>query len=435
MTCDLSQSGYFLLAGTKAPVFSSPRILQANMAERHIHKKSKSAHVLNLIRGGESGQKEPDSDDPLPIVHSSSDASLIVSSVIQPTPSGRLVLIDAANNSDIRQSLEHTLTNCTPDSAEKFAPRLHSSIMSIEDSVRTFRVFEVLRSGDTPAILKAIHEYKASSSPSHALAGTTVLHLAIQCAEPQVVDFVISNGGDVDINATDKEGNTPLHLAAQLGRLPIVKHLLEQPEINDAIPNHQGRTAIDLARTPEIFQQLQLARSIFVDHKIREIHLLVAQNEYKKLEGLLVEPRVEGCLDVNALELAIDQITVQTGGTLLHEAARKKDIQLAQILLMHGADPFRRDRKGKLPQDVTKDDRTRSILKKSPAAAVAQRGIQEKAILGSTPGQARSPMSGISEGSKDAREMKGYLKKWTKDGVLSYYKHQGMSLRIVTTSQ
>jgi hypothetical protein len=175
---------------------------------------------------------------------------------------------------------------------------------------------------------------------------------------------------------------------------------------------------------------------------------LVAQNEYKKLEGLLVEPRVEGCLDVNALELAIDQITVQTGGTLLHEAARKKDIQLAQILLMHGADPFRRDRKGKLPQDVTKDDRTRSILKKSPAAAVAQRGIQEKAILGSTPGQARSPMSGISEGSKDAREMKGYLKKWTnytsgyklrwfvlEDGVLSYYKHQGMSLRIVTTSQ
>jgi hypothetical protein len=57
-------------------------------------------------------------------------------------------------------------------------------------------------------------------------------------------------------------------------------------------------------------------------------------------------------------------------------------------------------------------------------------------------------MSGISEGSKDAREMKGYLKKWTnytsgyklrwfvlEDGVLSYYKHQGMSLRMVTTGQ
>lgn len=419
------------------------------MAERPTHKRSKSARVLNLIRGGESGQKEPDADNPLPTAHSSSDVSLIASSTIQPTPSNRLIPIDTTNNSSIGQNLEQTSTNHTSDSAGKGSPLgLQSNSMSIQDSVRTFRVFEVLRNGDTAAILKAIHESRTSSSSPHALGGTTVLHLAIQCAEPQVVDFVVSSGGDVDINATDREGNTPLHLAAQLGRLPIVKHLLEQPEINDAIPNHQGRAAIDLARTPEIFQQLQLARSIFVDQKIREVHMLVEQNEYKKLEELLVEPRVEGCLDVNTLELATDQITVQTGGTLLHEAARKKDIQLAQVLLMHGADPFRRDRKGKLPQDVTKDDRTRSILKKSPAAAIAQRGIQEKAILGSSPGHTRSPKSGISEGSKDAREMKGYLKKWTnytsgyklrwfvlEDGVLSYYKHQGMSPRKVTTSQ
>jgi oxysterol-binding protein 1 len=418
------------------------------MAERQIHKRSKSARVLNLIRGGESVQLEPESDNPLPTAHSSSDLSFTASSTIQPIPSDRLVPIDTTSTSVTGQSVEKTATNRTLDVAEKVSPSgLQSNSMSIEDSVRTFRVFEVLRGGDTPAILKAIHDSKASSGSPHALAGTTILHLAIQCAEPQVVDFVISNGGDADINATDREGNTPLHLAAQLGRLPIVKHLLEQPEINDAIPNHQGRTAIDLARTPEIFQQLQLARSIFVDHKVREVHMLVAQNEYKKLEELLIEPRVEGCLDVNALELATDQVTVQSGGTLLHEAARKKDIQLAQVLLMHGADPFRRDRKGKLPQDVTKDDRTRGILKKSPAAAIAQRGIQEKAILGSSPGQTRSPTTGMSEGSKDAREMKGYLKKWTnytsgyklrwfvlEDGVLSYYKHQGMSLRTLKTT-
>jgi hypothetical protein len=416
------------------------------MAERPPHKRSKSARVLNLIRGGESGSKESDSDNPLPVSPSSSDVSAAAASTIQTIPSNRLVPIDTTSSSSIGQVLERTLTDRPVDATVNISPSgLQSNSMSIEDSVRTFRVFEVLRSGDTPAILKAIHESKATSDSPHALAGTTILHLAIQCAEPQVVDFVIANGGDVDINATDREGNTPLHLAAQLGRLPIVKNLLEQPGINDAIPNHQGRSAIDLARTPEIFQQLQLARSLFVDQKIQEVHMLVAQNDYKKLEDLLVEPRVEGCLDVNALELATDQITVQSGGTLLHEAARKRDIQLAQILLMHGADPFRRDRKGKLPQDVTKDDRTRGILKKSPAAAVAKRGIQEKAILGSNPGQARSSASGISEGSKDAREMKGYLKKWTnytsgyklrwfvlEDGVLSYYKHQGMLLRIVT---
>jgi ankyrin repeat protein len=418
------------------------------MAERPPHKRSKSARVLNLIRG-ESGSKESDSDNPIPTSYSSSDVSATGASSIQKTPSNRLVPIDTTSSSGIGQGLERTLTDRTVDATEKTSlSGLQSNSMSIEDSVRTFRVFEVLRSGDTPAILKALQESKASSDSPHSLGGTTILHLAIQCAEPQVVDFVISNGGDVDINATDREGNTPLHLAAQLGRPPIVKNLLEQPGINDAIPNHQGRSAIDLARTPEIFQQLQLARSLFVDQKVQEVHMLVAQNDYKKLEELLVEPRVERCLDVNALELATDQITVQSGGTLLHEAARKRDIQLAQILLMHGADPFRRDRRGKLPQDVTKDDRTRGILKKSPAAAVAQRGIQEKAILGSNPGQTRSPANGVSEGSKDAREMKGYLKKWTnytsgyklrwfvlEDGVLSYYKHQGMLLRVVTPNR
>ena len=152
------------------------------------------------------------------------------------------------------------------------------------------------------------------------------------------------------------------------------------------------------------------------------------------------DTRIESTLDVNALELVTDLETQQSGGTLLHEAARKKDTQLAELLLMNGADPFRRDRKGKLPQDVTKDDKTRNMLRKSPAAAQAQRGVQEKAILGT--GSTPRPLSGAnSEVSKDSREMKGYLKKWTnytsgyklrwfvlEDGVMSYYKHQGRSI-------
>ncbi|KAF2085387.1 oxysterol-binding protein [Saccharata proteae CBS 121410] len=344
-----------------------------------------------------------------------------------------------------------TLVSPSQNAASPSSPA--SKGASIEQSVRLFRIFEALRNGDTAAISKAIREESSgpadarqstaslSSIPPAKLEGTSILHLAVQCAELPVVEYVLSNVGQdtaLDINGRDKDGNTPLHVAAQLGRAPIVRMLLDHPGVNDALTNFQGQTPLDAARTPDIFQQLQLARSIFIDTNVRKIQELVMSGDYEGLEKVLVDPRIKTTLDVNGGELAKDPATVESGGTLLHEAARKRDTKLIQLLLLNGADPFRRDRKGKLPQDVTKDDKTKAILKKSPAAAAAQRGIQERTILGGAVPQAAGPAAAENPlGSKEGREMKGYLKKWTnytsgyklrwfvlEDGVLSYYKHQ-----------
>ena len=316
---------------------------------------------------------------------------------------------------------------------------------SLESSVRKFRIVEALRNGDTASISRAIREtaennprMSISSAITGPLEDTTILHLAIQCAEQTVVEYVLSDGaGSLDINARDKDGNTPLHIAAQQGRTQIVRQLLEHKDINDAIANHQGRFPIDLARNPEIFQQLQLARSLFAEDKIRQVQDLILHGDFKALEEVLEEPRFKTVLDINSTEFAAEPATVESGGTLLHEAARRKNTKLIQVLLLHGADPFRRDRKGKLPQDVTKDEITKAMLKKSPAAVAAQRGIQEKAVLGSASHGAVAAASGDPMAGREAREMKGYLKKWTnyrkgyqlrwfvlEDGVLSYYKHQ-----------
>lgn len=319
---------------------------------------------------------------------------------------------------------------------------------TIEQSVRKFRIVEALRSGNTAAISRAIREtsdtaVRASiSSLSAASTGrledTTILHLAIQCAEHEVVEYVLSDGaGLVDVNARDKDGNVPLHIAATQGRSQVVALLLEQKGINDAIANNQGKLPLDVARNPDIFQMLQLSRTLFVQDKVKHVQDLVKSGAYETLGQVLEEPRVKTILDINSIELPSDPATVESGGTLLHEAARKKDTKLIQALLLHGADPFQRDRKGRLPQDVTKDDVTKTMLKKSPAAVAAQRGIQEKAVLGHAASQGTgAPVAADPLGGREPT-MKGYLKKWTnyrkgyqlrwfvlENGVLSYYKHQ-----------
>ena len=436
------------------------------------HKRSKSSRVVSLLHRDKT-KGLGDSNGNLAAATSEAGSSTLSLNSLPPSSAASYHLQQAQDKGILdlqsarNQSGSLSNTSLNPNQATNSRSNMESSVtsvsqgpdksVSIEQSVRIFRLFEALRSNDNSVVLKAMKETcggqekegeprmstSSTTASNSSLEGTTLLHLAIQCAEVSTVDYIIntaanSPGIKVDINAKDRDGNTPLHLAAMLGRTPIVKSLLAQSKINDSISNYQGRTPLDLARTPDIFQQLQLSRSLYLESKIQEVHKLIARAHYEELENLLTEPRVEAVLDVNGGELATDPTTVQSGGTLLHEAARKRDTQLIQLLLLHGADPFRRDRKGKLPQEVTKDDKTKAMLKKSPAAAIAQRGIQEKSVLGNSQAQSSGLTADNALAGKEGREMKGYLKKWTnytsgyklrffvlEDGVLSYYKHQG----------
>ncbi|RFU75833.1 oxysterol binding [Trichoderma arundinaceum] len=413
----------------------------SDVGESNHHKRSKSAAALSLLRRKDTREDESGSEDGR-LSATGSHASPPKHATSAPrSHSSRLSTPSAV--------LSRTPSNNQTAASAKVSPTQDVKAGSLEQSVRKFRVVEALRSGDTASISKAIRETadgvprasisSLSGASTGALEDTTILHLAMQCAEFPVIEYVLSDGlGSLDVNARDKDGNTPLHVAAMHGRTQAVKLLLEQKDINDAIANSQGKLPIDLARTPEIFQLLQLSRSLFTDAKVQQVQDLIAKNDYDTLAQVLEEQRLKTMLDINSTEFVLDPVVAQAGGTLLHEAAKKKNIQLIQVLLLHGADPFRRDRKGKLPQSITNDDNVKAILKKSPAAVAAQRGIQEKAVLGHAASQ-HAAAGGPSDplAGREAREMKGYLKKWTnyrkgyqlrwfvlEDGVLSYYKHQ-----------
>ncbi|PFH56342.1 hypothetical protein XA68_16702 [Ophiocordyceps unilateralis] len=406
------------------------------------HRRSMSAAALSLLRRKDAREDDSGSEDGRASSSSKSPRKL---GSHQPFARGHTSKPSASSTTLAR----------TPQPPPQLKP-VPDKTVSLEQSMRKFRVVEALRSGDTASISKAMRDTSDNGRrPSNAsfstlgsgsgsgpgpgpLQDTTVLHLAIQCAELPVVEYVLSNGVGIDVNGRDKDGNTPLHVAAINGRTPVVKMLLDHKDINDAVANAQTKLPIDVARNPEIFQLLQLSRSLFAEAKVAQVQDLVSRKDYDALARVLEEPRLKTVLDINSPEFASDPVTVRSGGTLLHEAARNKDTRLIEALLLHGGDPFRRDRKGKLPQSVTSDDGVKSILKSSPAAVAAQRGIQEKAVLGHAASQTVSP-TGPSDlmAGKEAREIKGYLKKWTnyrkgyqlrwfvlEDGVLSYYKHQ-----------
>ena len=74
------------------------------------------------------------------------------------------------------------------------------------------------------------------------------------------------------------------------------------------------------------------------------------------LTALLESPRI--CF------VDINYIDDDSGTTLLHEAARRKDLKLIELAVRAGADVFLRDRKGKLPYEGSgKDDRARVFLR------------------------------------------------------------------------
>jgi ankyrin repeat protein len=412
--------------------------------ERH-HHRSKSQLAKSLLHKVSSARDSVKSNDDSPDNSPShpDGTSLASDSNVSLRTPNRLSRSRSQNAPAASSSLADSGIVSPPESENMPLPQ--AGPVGLEQSVRLFRYVEALRNGDKEAISRAIKEQEPGS-PAR-LQETTLLHLAIQCAEFPVIERVLATAVQSErkpatvLNARDKDGNTPLHIASKLGRVPVVRALLEQDGINDAISNLKGETALDVAYSAEIFQELQLARSLYVDANVRRIQSLVAQRDYGSLEKLLNDSRVRTTIDLNGMELATDRSTVETGGTLLHEAARKREVKLIQVLLMSGADPFRRDRKGKLAQDVTKDEKTRHILKRSPAAEAAKRSVQEKSILGAAHSQAGSAQN-LGEnplGGKESREMKGYLKKWTnytsgwklrwfvlEEGVLSYYKHQGM---------
>jgi ankyrin repeat protein len=63
-------------------------------------------------------------------------------------------------------------------------------------------------------------------------------------ADRDVIRYLVANGGD--INSSDKNGDTPLHLAVRQGERVVAKHLIDQGADVNAL-NQAGEAPLDIA--------------------------------------------------------------------------------------------------------------------------------------------------------------------------------------------
>lgn len=249
----------------------------------------------------------------------------------------------------------------------------------------------------------------------------TILHLAVQIAPLSLILALINNPiYGIDINAQNSDGNTPLHLAVLASRIDVVKYLMGLPFINDTVINADGKQPVELAgKDANIAQLMQFERAKFVEKSATELRQYFSTRDFQNLENILVNnPRAAELLDINGAD-------PETGNTVLHEFIGKEDLQMCEWILKHGGDPFKRDKRGKLPIDLVnhKSDPIRKLLK---SVSKDQNMLDPSSAAG-------------ANGLASAPTYKGYLKKWTnfasgyklryfildQYGILSYYTNQG----------
>ena len=77
--------------------------------------------------------------------------------------------------------------------------------------------------------------------------GESVLHLAAQVGGSTTVQEIFRQMPDLDINQKNNQGSTPLHIAVESGSTDIVGALLSRPKININLKDNNGCTPLALA--------------------------------------------------------------------------------------------------------------------------------------------------------------------------------------------
>ncbi len=326
------------------------------------------------------------------------------------------VVVESPKGIRINEETNHSNRNTTPST--QASNRTSSSANIINPPLFKLKILDALKNNNCDQLRQLVISVKDSVNYYElSLVKNLIFNLAVQVAPLQVITQLLSDDSKdlgIDVNYQDENGNAPLHLAALNSRADVVQLLLRDERINDTILNNDLKQPIEVAKDLRIVELLQKERATYVERIANDLRSAFTNHDFARLDEILASPRNFELLDINGND-------PETGDTVLHEFVKKNDIGMVKWILTHGGDPFKRDRKGKLPIELVgkNNDTMKKILKDA------------------TKDQNVISQAGRSTGFK-APTYKGYLRKWTNfasgyklrwfildsNGILSYYKSQ-----------
>lgn len=265
------------------------------------------------------------------------------------------------------------------------------------------------RRDDRPAIESLISQIDTSQPLPHL---ESPLHIAVMCADPQTIDFVLRHlHMDPNTQASDT-GNTPLHLAVSTDRLEAAALLLSQPSINDTIENKDMKTPMQLVTSTDMMHLLQNSRAELrsrIVYELEDYEAKASQNVMGSEEEMALLATV--CLPrVTAVDLAV--VSHTSNNDVLHSAVKYKSTDLIKACVNKGVDPYVKDINGRSADNMTEDKMIHALLRQ-----LAHAGAENSISLQQSP------------------KYRGFMGKWTnyvhgfktrwfvlEDGVLSYYR-------------
>ncbi|KAB2605228.1 ankyrin repeat domain-containing protein 65-like [Pyrus ussuriensis x Pyrus communis] len=197
--------------------------------------------------------------------------------------------------------------------------------------------------------------------------GRTPIHIAAAHGHVEMLKFCISVGGNAEV--TDSRGRSPLHWAAEKGHLGAAKCLLNCSNVKYAVTK-DGRTAFDLAAANghtsllgflRYDDVLNRAASLDDAHGIKSCLAKGAevngrdQNGWTPLHRAAFKGRIE-CVKVLLNHGALVDAVDDAGYTPLHCAAEAGHVQVALLLVAHGACANVKSLEGIVPTNLDRFD-------------------------------------------------------------------------------